>query len=111
MAKASLKLPNGTVVTLEGMPEEVKHLLELYGGEEHRAHKRVARSRETQRLKTVAGGAKSPEDENDGKPDLNQIVTLVKDCDEAQAIERQILDRAAQVDRTLLPLFIIHEHP
>jgi hypothetical protein len=24
MAKASLKLPNGTVVTLEGVPEEVK---------------------------------------------------------------------------------------
>ncbi|CAN5834539.1 hypothetical protein BH23ACT11_BH23ACT11_15550 [soil metagenome] len=32
MAMASLKLSNGTVVTLEGTPEEVKQLLELYGG-------------------------------------------------------------------------------
>lgn len=40
MAKASLKLSNGTVVTLEGTPEEVKELLELYGGERQPAPQR-----------------------------------------------------------------------
>jgi len=41
---------------------------------------------------------------------LNEIITLIKDCDEAEAIETQILDRVAQVDRTLLPLYIVHEY-
>ncbi len=110
MAKASLKLPNGTVVTLEGTPEEVKHLLELYGGEEQRAPRPAPRTRGTQRSKTRASSASSPEDKKDRSPDLNQIVTLAKDCNEAEAIEKQILDRTAQVDRTLLPLYIVHEY-
>lgn len=106
MAKASLKLPNGAVVTLEGTPEEVKHLLEIYAGEE-----KVAPSIPgSQKPKTHARNLRSPEDKKDGKPDLNQIVTLAKDCEEAEAIEKQILDRAAQVNRTLLPLYIVHEH-
>jgi len=110
MAKASLKLPNGKVVTLEGTPEEVKHLLELYGGEEKRAPEPPPRSRGSHRSKPRASNLRSPEDKNYGKPDLNQIVTFAKDCDEAEAIEKQILDRTAQVDRTLLPLYIVHEH-
>lgn len=110
MAKASLKLSNGTVVTLEGTPEEVKRLLELYGGEEQRAAQSPPRRRGKRKAAAPASGAKSRADSHDGKPDLNQIVTLAKDCDEAEAIETQVLDRAAQVDRTLLPLYIVHEH-
>ncbi len=110
MAKASLKLPNGTVITIEGTPEEVKHLLEVYGGEKQRASKSTTQTRGTQGAKTRASNARLPEDRNDGMPDLNKIVTLAKDCDEAEAIEKQILDRTAQVDRTLLPLYIMHEY-
>ncbi len=107
MAKASLKLPNGTVVALEGTPEEVKRLLELYGGASAPTGKASPRSRKPR------GRATRPDrstQTSEGKPDLNQIVTLVKNCDEAEAIESQILDRAAQVDRTLLPIYIVHEH-
>jgi hypothetical protein len=109
MAKASLKLPNGTVVTLEGTPEEVKHLLELYGGERPEAStaKGGTRSRKPRRHAHSPG---QPNGKSEGKPDLSEIVTLVKNCDEAEAIETQILDRAAQVDRTLLPIYIVHEH-
>jgi hypothetical protein len=111
MAKASLKIPNGPVITLEGTPEEVKHLLELYSGKEQSAAKSATRSRGTQSSKTAASSARSSEDKNnDEKHDLNQIVTLAKDCDEAETIEEQILDRTAQVDRTLLPLYIVHEY-
>lgn len=39
-----------------------------------------------------------------------EIVNLVKDCDEADRIETQILDGSSQVNRTLLPLYIVHEH-
>ena len=109
MAKASLKLPNGTVVTLEGTPEEVKHLLDLYGGEGKRTNP-AARSRGSQRSKSLATKAASPEKKDDGKPDPNEIVTLAKDCEEAEAIETQVLDRTAQVDRTLLALYIVHEY-
>jgi len=35
---------------------------------------------------------------------------LVKNCDEAESIENKILDKASQVNRTLLPLYIVHEH-
>ena len=110
MAKASLKLPNGPVITLEGTPEEVKQLLEIYSGEEQRGPKSATRSRGMQRSRTSASTLRSAEDKNDGNPDLNKIVTLAKDCDEAETIEEQILDRTAQVDRTLLPLYIVHEY-
>ena len=42
--------------------------------------------------------------------DYTQIVNLVKTCEEAEAIEKQILNRDSQVDRTLLPLYIVHEY-
>ena len=109
MAKASLKLPNGTAVTLEGTPEEVKQLLDLYGGENQRPQGTAARVREARRPKTRARRGRASEDIHEGKPNLNEIVTLVKNCDEAEAMETQILDRAAQVDRTLLPLYIVHQ--
>jgi len=108
MAKASLKLQNGSVVTLEGTPEEVKHLLELYGGKGAEAWpKGRTRSRKP---RGHAPSKEQPKNESEGKPDLSEIVTFVKDCDEAEAIESQILDRAAQVDRTLLPIYIVHEY-
>jgi len=108
MAKASLKLPNGPVITLEGTPEEVKHLLDLYSGKEERHARPASKGRGTQKVR--AGRAPLLEIKNDEKLDLNQIVTLAKDCDEAEAIEERILDRTAQVDRTLLPLYIVHEY-
>ena len=33
-----------------------------------------------------------------------------KECQEAEHIEENILDRTSQVDRTLLPLYIVHEY-
>src|SRR5262245_21002293 len=109
MAKASLKLPNGTVVTLEGTPEEVKHLLELCGGERAEASTAKPGTR-PRKQRSRAREQRQPTERGEGKPDLNEIVTLVKNCDETGAIESQILDRAAQVDRTLLPIYIVHEH-
>jgi hypothetical protein len=110
MAKASLKLPNGTAVTLEGTPEEVQRLLELYAGEARPPAKPASTKRTAQRAKARGRSAKSSAGKEDENPDLNEIVTLAKDCDEAEAIETQILDRTAQVDRTLLALYIVHEY-
>jgi hypothetical protein len=43
-------------------------------------------------------------------PSLSEIVNLAKNCDESESIGRHILDKTSQVDRTLLPLYIVHEH-
>jgi len=109
MVKASLTLANGTSVTLEGKPEEVKHLLEVLGRDKEPATTATG-SRARKRSKTKSTGGKSGDRGSTTTPDLNEIITLIKDCDEAEAIETQILDRVAQVDRTLLPLYIVHEY-
>lgn len=106
MAKASLKLTNGTVVTIEGTPEEVHRLLTLYSGGASAAS--LAKASRTPKKSTSPRG-QDVSSETDS-PDLNEIVNLVKNCDEAEALEKKILDRASQVDRTLLPLYIVHEH-
>src|SRR5690606_22455224 len=59
-----------------------------------------------------SGSKKSPSpkpDASDGV-DITEIVNLVKSCDEAEDIEERILDRSSQVDRVLLPLYIVHEY-
>jgi len=103
MAKANITLQNGTKVEIEGTPEEVKHLLEFYGeGKE---------SPKTKRKKSQSDIPKSKKSKTkEEQVDLSGIVNLVKSCDEAETIESQILDRISQVDRTLLPLYIVYEY-
>lgn len=60
--------------------------------------------------KTGVKTKSSSEGDSDGKPDLAKIVNLVKDCNEAEEMEAQILDRSGQVNRVLLPLYIVHEY-
>ena len=40
---------------------------------------------------------------------ISEIVKQVKDCDEADAIESRILDTTSQVNRILLPLFVVQK--
>ncbi len=105
MAKASITLPNGTVVKIEGTPEEVQHLLEFYSSQpaetpRRRSSKKSASTKKAARKKEVVSES----------VDYAAIVNLIKECEEAEAIEEQILDRASQVNRTLLPLYIVHEY-
>ncbi len=109
MSKASLTLPNGTVVQIEGTPEEVRQLLDFYSGKANAPQQAAgsAGRRPPRKPKETPPSSVSP---GSATPDLNQIVNLVKNSDEAEAIETNVLDRSSQVDRTLLPLYIIHEH-
>jgi hypothetical protein len=112
MAKASLTLANGTVITLEGTPEEVHRLLQLYS--EGRAEtspkagatspKAGARSKRATSPRPTAAATKT------SAPDLTAIVNLVKECKEADEIETNILNRASVVDRVLLPLYVVKNH-
>jgi len=106
MAKASLRLLNGTNVEVEGTPEEIHKLLSFYGAlpdespnHQDQPHKSVVKKKEA----SSAVG-------NQAEPDIMEIVNLVKKCNESEAIEKHILDRTSNVDRTLLPLYIVHEY-
>jgi hypothetical protein len=108
MAKATIKLSDGTCVTVEGTPEEVQRLLEIYSAP---APPVSAPSQLKQKSKRKSVRRAEPTTKvGDQSPDLNEIVGLVKSCDEAAEIEERILDRTSMVDRTLLPLYIVHEH-
>ncbi len=112
MAKANLTLPNGLVVAIEGTTEEIQALLAFYGDgtSQTNAAKPKPKTKARPAKRATRKVAKTIEDTDSGKPDLSQIVAFAKDCEEAAAIERQILDRTSQVDRTLMPLYIVHEH-
>lgn len=105
MAKATLKLGNGTLVTIEGSLEEVRELLSHYEGEPS-----ISGGGTTGSAQRTGGSRQAAKASPGATVDLAAIVNLVKDCDEAEAIETNILDRASQVDRTLLPLYIVHEY-
>jgi hypothetical protein len=104
MAGATFKLPNGTVVNIDGSPEEIHKILQLYEGKPSKKNS-FAQLTASDKKKT----AKKKQLEN-ASDNLTKIVNLIKECDEADSIEENIIDRISQVDRVLLPLYIIHKY-
>lgn len=112
MPKASINLPDGTTVVIEGSPEEVAKLLQLYGGGSvasggSNAPPRKRKPKPAKKKATAKPPNKSSEDES---VDIMQIIEIIRNCDDAEAIGTEVLDKAGQVNRILLPLFIVHEH-
>jgi len=110
MAKATLTLGNGTAVTIDGTPEEIRQLLEFYADGHKNEQTQPQRKTKAPRKTQEKASAAQPDASSDRGPDLSAIVNLVKECDEAEAIEKHILDRTSAVHRTLLPLYIVHQH-
>jgi len=112
MPKASINLPDGTKVVIEGTPEEVAKLLQLYGGESVGAtdSKFSQKKNEQKPAKKKATSKPSQENAVDSPVDIIKIIETIRNCDDAEAIEQHILDKTSQVNRILLPLYIIHEH-
>lgn len=107
MAKASLRLPNGTNVQIDGTPEEIRALLSFYGG----ADAKEPPSPQSRRNRAPGGtGAASAAPGKGVEPDLMAIVRSVKSCAESEAIEKRILDHNSALDRTLLPYYIVHRY-
>lgn len=110
MPKASLTLRNGTTVTIEGTAMEVRDLLTFYDSAPKASLPDPSR---TASAASVSLKPRSPsKDEQDPeKPvDLMAIVNHIKSCDEAEDMEKNILDRIDQLPRVLLPLYIVYEH-
>ena len=104
MAKAKFTLPSGTVVELDGAAEDIKDLLDHYGGTNP---SRTGTRKATPSRKKAPKKTSPPS--NDDKVDLAMIVNQIKNSDEAEAIEEHILDQKSQLNRVLLPLYIVHE--
>ncbi len=106
--KVSLGLPSGTLVTVEGIPEDVQKILDNFNGSDGAAPS------PPQKPKTKGNGKSSrkQDESSDIPPDvLTKIVNLVKSCPEAEAIEKNVLEkRPSETDRVLLPLYIVHEY-
>jgi hypothetical protein len=109
-----MTLPNGTKVDIEGTTEEVAHLLATVGqagsaGQTKSPHSPAVRKK-ARRVARDKGGAKGKSVTEQPVVEITAIVNAVKNCDEADAIEEKILDKTSQVDRTLLPLYVMHEY-
>lgn len=104
MPKASFTLPNGTVVSIDGTPAEVRRLLEFYGGKPEKG-KRAGQTH------TAKSGHKKPSAEKKISPSrIAHIVNQIKSCPEAEDIEKNILEKTHEANRVLLPLYVIHEY-
>src|SRR5579864_3846810 len=98
MAKATLTLESGAVVTIEGTTKEVHELLHLHSSGPHTAS--ASRAKVTKRK---ADKESAPADRTGVDP-VPEIVNLIKSCDEAEQIEEEILDKSSATNRCLLPL-------
>jgi hypothetical protein len=101
MAKANLTLPNGTEVTIEGDPEEIRRLLEVY------AHAPGTKTRGSPPVRESAAEKSEPAPEDVDL--ISLVVNAIKSSEHAELIEQKILDQRNQLNRVLLPLFIVHE--
>lgn len=107
MATSKILLPNGTVITVEGSPEEIKTILSHYdGGSKSSVSNSISKSSKSKKSK--AHVVKVPEGEKTDA--VLEIVNSIKESDDAEGIETNILDRSSQIDRILLPLFISHKY-
>lgn len=96
MVKSIIKLENGTIITVEGSVEDVAKLMSVYG--EHNSQTSVHSPRKTVKKEVSSQG--------EDKIDAILLVNATKDAKDYEEIEKNILDKASQVDRVLLPIFI-----
>jgi hypothetical protein len=109
MAKASFKFTNGTDVVIEGSPEEVQKLLAFYGPAGSAPFERTQNTRAAERVsKSPAAKLNAPA--NDEAVDLVAIINHIKSCEQADLIEKNVLDKPSQLSRVVLPLGIVHEY-
>lgn len=101
MPKSTIKLPDGTIITIDGNPEEIRHILSIYSTEQTKFFSKQKPSSPSKKK-----GSQKAVPNEDGVDLIMAILTSIKECDEASEIESNILDRISQIDRTLLPLYI-----
>jgi len=102
MTRAKLILTNGTIINIEGTVEDIQKLVEFCG--DFSSQSKISDTKPNSQCK------KQPSHSPHQKDHITQIVNLIKDCEESEAIEQNIIDKAIEVNRILLPLYMIHEY-
>lgn len=108
MPKATFTLPDGTTVMIDGSAREVKSLLEYYSARKSQDH--IPVKQKTKIINDAKNKTHDKKTTHNPSADLIGIVKLIKTCDEAGAIEKEILDQSSEVNRVLLPLYMIYKH-
>jgi hypothetical protein len=103
VAQATIKLPSGTVVTIDGNATEIRDLLQHYESKSPVGADRKGRTKKKSDDELTESTSKV-----DGSGPV-EIANVIKSCDRSEAIERKILDKSSQLNRTLLPLFVIQQ--
>jgi hypothetical protein len=95
MAKSIITRPDGTKIIIEGTTEEISKII-----------KASSFSDEEMLVKQPKGKKRKMPTESFSEDTLLNIISFIKECDQADVIEKNILDRPGQIDRVLLPLYI-----
>lgn len=103
--KANICLPNGTKIDFEGTLEELKALTDHLQGRSG-ASADATSGNGGDRFMPVAAGD-GPADE---QPDIARIVAVIKECDEAEAIEGKVLAKRDVLNRVLMCLWAVHKY-
>jgi hypothetical protein len=101
MPKATITRKSGATVTIDGTPTEVHKLLQL-----HDEDRPVSRGTTSPKADTEM----EPTEATPNRDAIPQIVNMIRSCDDAERIEKQILDKSNVANRCLLPLYIVHQH-
>ena len=108
MATSKILLPNGTVITVEGSPEEIRAILSHYDGASNKGPVSSLTSKRSKSKKSKVHVVSVPEVEKTDA--VMEIVNSIKESEDAESIETNIIDRSSQIDRILLPLYISHKY-
>ncbi|MEO9969664.1 MAG: hypothetical protein ABJG15_07520 [Hyphomonadaceae bacterium] len=100
MADATIKLLNGTTVTISGSPEEIVRVVSLYGDTQSNAPQATGAKNASQ---DTSSKNEAPQDQ---VIDLTTLINTAKDCEEAELIESKVLDSDDVVNRVLMCLYI-----
>ena len=98
MTKVTINRPK-TVIKIDGSPEEIKKILEIYGG--------ANTSSKINNIKKGYKSEKSSSDNGESTEDVVlKIVQEIRNGENSERIESNILDQSSQIDKVLLPLYI-----
>ncbi|WP_422037067.1 hypothetical protein [Roseibium sp.] len=100
MAEATIKLANGTTITVSGSAEEVAHVAMLYSGGSQPTAPSAKSGQPKEDIKAAA--TDGPSDD----VDLSQIANTIFDCEETEALEKHILGHSDVVNKIMMCLYI-----
>ena len=106
MPITTIKLPNGTVITVDGSVEETARVMAIVsGGTAAKEESRTSVPRSAPETNGASGNAKE-----ESQIDLVDVIRFAKTCAESNVIASKILDQRSVLNRVLLPLYLIHEY-